>query len=181
MWLVSVSVMLAVVQWASSAGGSPRLPTRRTPPRFGASAAPAATAIASTVASDRTVRIRALRVDIFVDLFRLGVGCGQRELHTAVDLRLHVGLDPLEDARVGELLCREPGGQRLEWIVRGHPLLLFLACAVLAVAVADVVAVVAVGLALEKGRALAAARALDQLAHRRVDELDVLAVDGLGV
>src|SRR2546429_79819 len=32
MWLVNVSVMLAVVQWASSAGGSPRLPTRVTPP-----------------------------------------------------------------------------------------------------------------------------------------------------
>src|SRR6266849_1778054 len=32
MWLVNVSVMLAVVQWASSAGGSPRLPTRTTPP-----------------------------------------------------------------------------------------------------------------------------------------------------
>src|SRR6266850_6989348 len=32
MWLVSVSVMLAVVQWASSAGGSPRLPTLTTPP-----------------------------------------------------------------------------------------------------------------------------------------------------
>src|SRR5437879_9516046 len=32
MLLVNVSVMLAVVQWASSAGGSPRLPTRTTPP-----------------------------------------------------------------------------------------------------------------------------------------------------
>src|SRR5712691_11079079 len=69
MWLVSVSVMLAVVQWASSAGGSPRLPTRRTPPRLGASAAPAATAIAITVASDRTVRIRVVvRVHILVDI-----------------------------------------------------------------------------------------------------------------
>src|SRR5436309_12804490 len=58
MWLVSVSVMLAVVQWASSAGGSPRLPTRRTPPRFGASAAPAEITIANTTAIDRTVRIR---------------------------------------------------------------------------------------------------------------------------
>src|SRR5215831_4291035 len=39
MWLVSVSVMLAVVQCASSDGGSPRLPTRITPPLRGASAA----------------------------------------------------------------------------------------------------------------------------------------------
>src|SRR6267143_3965694 len=39
MWLVSVSVMLAVVQCASRAGGSPRLPTLSTPPRRGVSAA----------------------------------------------------------------------------------------------------------------------------------------------
>src|SRR5437667_10843241 len=32
MWLVNASGMLALVQWASSAGGSPRLPTRITPP-----------------------------------------------------------------------------------------------------------------------------------------------------
>src|SRR5262249_587994 len=57
MWLVSVSVMLAVVQCASSAGGSPRLPTRRTPPRFWASATPTTVARASAVASARAVRI----------------------------------------------------------------------------------------------------------------------------
>src|SRR5262245_44480787 len=49
MWLVSISVMLAVVQWASSDGGSPRLPTRRMPPFFWASALSAAPA---TSASD---------------------------------------------------------------------------------------------------------------------------------
>ena len=36
MWFVRVSVMLAVVQWASSVGGSPRLPTRMVPPFCGA-------------------------------------------------------------------------------------------------------------------------------------------------
>src|SRR5439155_1517682 len=49
MWLVSISVMLAVVQWASSAGGSPRLPTRRIPPFFWASAV---SVVAATSASD---------------------------------------------------------------------------------------------------------------------------------
>src|SRR5438445_3471627 len=53
--------------------------------------------------------------------------------------------------------------------------------AVLAVDVADVVAVVPVGLALEEGRPLAVPRALDEAPHRRVDGLDVLAVDALGV
>ncbi len=42
-------------------------------------------------------------------------------------------------------------------------------------------AVVAVRLALEEGRALAAPRALDQPLHRRVHGLHVLAVDALGV
>src|SRR5512138_2938736 len=58
MWLVSISVMLAVVQWASSAGGSPRLPTRRMPPFFWASAlstAPA-TSASDTRASSTTRR-----------------------------------------------------------------------------------------------------------------------------
>src|SRR3989442_14605583 len=62
-----------------------------------------------------------------------------------------------------------------------HPLPLLFPRAVFAVDVADVVAVVPVGLALEEGWPLAAARPLDELAHRRVDRLNVLAVDALGV
>src|SRR5688572_26047163 len=50
MWLVRVSVMLAVVQCASSAGGSPRLPTRRTPPLTWARASPAAPVTRTTAA-----------------------------------------------------------------------------------------------------------------------------------
>src|SRR5712691_877151 len=38
MWLARVSTRLAVVQWASSDGGSPRLATRSTPPFFWACA-----------------------------------------------------------------------------------------------------------------------------------------------
>ena len=84
-------------------------------------------------------------------------------------------------AAVGEPLRGEPLGQGLERVVLGHPLPLLLARAVLAVDVADVVPVVAVGLALEEGRTLPAARALDEPAHRPVHELHVLAVDRLGV
>ena len=35
MWFVSVSTSAVVDQWASSAGGSPRIPTRSTPPFAG--------------------------------------------------------------------------------------------------------------------------------------------------
>src|SRR2546426_10428867 len=58
MWLVSISVMLAVVQWASSAGGSPRLPTRRIPPFFWASAV---SVVAATSASDASASSTARR------------------------------------------------------------------------------------------------------------------------
>src|SRR2546428_2001737 len=138
-------------------------------------------AIASRTASPYVSSRTASGIDILVDLARLGVWRGQRELHAAVDLRLHVGADPLEDALVGEPMRRQPRGQGVERIVAGHPLALFVLRAVLAVDVADVVAVVPVGLALEEGRPLAAPRALDQPLHGRVDELDVLAVDALGV
>src|SRR5688572_21203935 len=50
MWLVRVSVMLAVVQCASSAGGSPRLPTRMTPPLTWARASPTAPVTRTTAA-----------------------------------------------------------------------------------------------------------------------------------
>src|SRR2546429_10018035 len=60
MWLVSVSVMLAVVQCASSAGGSPRLPTRRTPPRLGvwATATPLTINTIAASATDHRTRNR---------------------------------------------------------------------------------------------------------------------------
>src|SRR6266508_2313691 len=64
MWLVSVSVVLAVVQCASSAGGSPRLPTRSTPPLRGASAAPTATSRTATATTNafRTGTEHAMRL-----------------------------------------------------------------------------------------------------------------------
>ena len=60
MWLVSVSVMLAVVQWASSDGGSPRLPTLRIPPYFCASAVSALPAIRTraAIASGTYLRLK---------------------------------------------------------------------------------------------------------------------------
>src|SRR5712691_7723098 len=67
--------MLAVVQWASRAGGSPRLPTRRRPPFFGVSAADAGPAPISPTARNAatTVRKRPLR-SISTSGFRFDTG-----------------------------------------------------------------------------------------------------------
>src|SRR5258705_6880925 len=126
------------------------------------------------------LRVR-LRIDVFTDLARVRIRRGQRVLDAVIDLRLHVGLDALEDGRISQALAFEPSGEGLERIALAHPLLLLVPRAVLAVDVADVMAVVAVGLALEERRPLAPPRTLHEAPHRRVDRLDVLAVDALGV
>src|SRR3989454_4796172 len=171
----STSPVSTLKGWPASATSSPMRNTRGSRRISSASASRTASPYVSS-------RSAPSRVDILVHLARLGVGRGQRELHPAVHLSLHVRDDPLEDALVGELLRGEPPGQRVERIVLGHPLLLLLLRAIdLAVDVADVMAVVAIGLALQERRALAAARTLDEPPHGRVDELHVLAVDALGV
>src|SRR5262249_14350967 len=60
MWFVRVSVMLAVVQWASSVGGSPRFPTRIVPPFFCADPLPA-TPMISPITAATTARVRYVR------------------------------------------------------------------------------------------------------------------------
>jgi hypothetical protein len=54
MWFVRVSVMLAVVQCASSVGGSPRFPTRIVPPFFWAAASGGPLTATVTAAARRT-------------------------------------------------------------------------------------------------------------------------------
>src|SRR5262249_30657023 len=83
--------------------------------------------------------------------------------------------------RIGQSLGLKPPGEGLQRIVLAHPLLFLVARAVLAIDVADVVAVIAVGLALDKRRPLAAARAVDEPPHRGVDRLHILTVHALGV
>src|SRR5262249_43191114 len=138
---------------------------------------------ASPYVSSRSLMVAPLfsRVHVLIDFVRLRVWRRQRELDAGVDLRLHVVLDALEDAVVGEPLRREPPGQGLQRVVVAHPLLLFLSRAILTVDVAHVVAVVAVGLALEEGGTFAPTRALDEAAHRGIDCLHVLAIDALRV
>src|SRR5207245_1688430 len=116
--------------WPASATSSPMRNTR--------GSRRISSAIASRTASPYvSSRTATSGVDILIHLVRLRVRRRQRELHAAVDLRSHVGQDPLEHARVGEPLRREPRGQRLERVVLRHPLPLILPRAVLAVDVAD--------------------------------------------
>src|SRR2546426_9547335 len=77
MWFVSVSVMLAVVQCASSAGGSPRLPTFRMPPFFCASAV---RRLPATSTSDASTSTAARRCG-FIDMVHLQI-VGEPMYHT---------------------------------------------------------------------------------------------------
>src|SRR5438128_12635481 len=87
--------------WPASATSSPMRNTR--------GSRRISSAIASRTASPYvSSRTATSGVDILVHLARLGVRCGQRELHAAVDLDRYVSVDALEDALVGEPLRREP-------------------------------------------------------------------------
>src|SRR2546426_799976 len=86
--------MLAVVQWASRAGGSPRLPTRRTPPFFCASAG---RALRATGTSDATATTsHTARRCGFIDMVHLPI-VGEPMYHTSA------GASP---ARPGLAPCR---------------------------------------------------------------------------
>src|ERR1051326_4365173 len=89
-------------------------------------------------------------VDVLVHLLRLRERRRERELHALFDLRLHVAQNAVEGVAVDQLLLREPRGERLQRIALRHPVLLFVARAVLAVHVAHVVPVVAIRLGFEE-------------------------------
>src|SRR5512132_346986 len=86
--------------WPASATSSPMTNTR--------GSRRISSAIASRTASPYVSSRAASGIDVLVDFAHLRVGRGQRELHAAVDLRLHVGADPLEDALVGEPVRGQP-------------------------------------------------------------------------
>src|SRR2546430_10181770 len=112
--------------WPASATSSPMRNTR--------GSRRISSAIASRTASPYvSSRAATSGVDILIHLVRLGVWRRQGELHATVDLRFHVGQDPLEHACVGEPLRREPRGQLPQRGVLRHPLPLFLPTPVLVV------------------------------------------------
>src|SRR5207244_10833560 len=92
--------------WPASATSSPMRNTR--------GSRRISSAIASRTASPYvSSRAATSGVDILIHLVRLGVWRRQGELHAAVDLRFHVGQDPLEHARVGEPLRRRSEERRV--------------------------------------------------------------------
>src|SRR5689334_10815579 len=112
-------------------------------------------------------------VDMVRHLARVRVGRVQRVLHRVVDLGLDALAKPLDLAVVAE--ARREQHDRVA--LGSPPLLLVLRAVVGAVDVADVVAVVAVRVAEEEARPLAAARPVDRLQRRLVDGEHVLPVD----
>src|SRR6516162_3850690 len=93
--------------WPASATSSPMRNTR--------GSRRISSAIASRTASPYvSSRTATSGVDMLVHLARLRVGRGQRVLHAAVDLCLHVGEDTLEGALIHEPVGREQLGQGQE-------------------------------------------------------------------
>src|SRR5262245_65479683 len=105
--------------WPASATSSPMTNTRGSRRISSARASRTASPYVSSRAAPSGV-------DMLGDLARLGVRRRQRELHTALDLRLHVAHDAVQHPLVGEPLPDQPLGQGLERVVPAHPLLLFL-------------------------------------------------------
>src|SRR5919204_3114672 len=123
-----------------------------------------------------------LGVDILIHLAGIREGRVQREREAGFDLAAYVVLDRLQPGGVGGAAFEEPRGQAGDGIPLVAPKLLLLPRAVVgAVDVADVVPVVAVRVAQEERRSVAASRARDKLRRRGVHGADVLAVHVDGV
>src|SRR5438552_1529150 len=120
----------------------------------------------------------ALGVDIVRHLARIGERRLERERDAALDLTAQLVLDRLQAAVIGEPALEQPVAEPGDWVALVAPeLLLVLRPVVRAVDVPDVVAVIAVRVALQESRPLAVARALDEALRHRVDRAHVLSVD----
>src|ERR1700693_6370860 len=115
-----------------------------------------------------SVRVRAaasaLGEDIFGHLTRVGERRLEREGDPGLDLGARHVFDAFEVLVRRELVLLEPRAEQRERVALAPPhLLLLLGAVVRAVDVADMVAVVAIRVAEEKGRPAAVARPLDEL------------------
>src|SRR6056297_136390 len=161
----------------ASATSSPRISTRSS--RRISSASASFTAFEKLITR---VRVATSGVDMLVDLALVGVGRVQGEGHGGLGLVADLALDRLELGRVDVELADEPRGEQRDRIALRAPRLLFVLAAVVgAVDVADVVAVVAVRVAQQERRSLAAAGAAHELGGGGTDGAEVLAVDVLDV
>src|ERR671937_601693 len=119
----------------------------------------------------------ALGEDMLIDLRFVRILRREGELDARVDLPLHVVRDALELRGVHALLSQPRAEQRDRVSLRLPPLLLLLRAVVGAINVADVMAVIAVGLQDEERRPVATPGPLDRAACRSVDRAHVLSVD----
>src|SRR5438309_1932438 len=116
--------------------------------------------------------------DILGHLTRVGEGCLDGEREPDLDLRTRPVLDALEVTGRGEALLLEPRSEERERVTFASPQLFFLFRPVVgAIDVAHVMAVIAVRVAEEEGRAASLACALDEVGGVRVDSTRVLTVD----
>src|SRR5688572_7184403 len=141
-------------------------------------------AMASLIAAPKVISRTAVAVssiDVLIDLARVRIRGVHRERHRGVHLLNQLFLNRVEDRAIGNAVLHQPLAVQRDRIALRHPLLLLgLRAIVGAGDVADVVAVIAVGLELQERRAVALACALDELRRHGVNVAHVLAVDGLG-
>src|SRR6516165_10795144 len=167
----------------ASATSSPRTKTRGSRRISSANASRTASANVSsrTVVSTTPASGPALGIDVLFGLVRTGEGSSQGKLNRRLNLRLDLRVDLLETRRVGEALFDEPIGESLDGIALGHPALLLLPGAIVAVEVAHVMAAVTVGVAQEERRIVSLTRAVHQPLRRRVHRPHVLPVHAFRV
>src|SRR5437763_9561564 len=116
--------------------------------------------------------------DILGHLTRVGKGRLDGEREPDIDLGTRPVLDALQVTGRGEALLLEPRSEERERVTFASPQLFFLFRPVVgAIDVAHVMAVIAVRVAEEEGRAASLAGALDELGGVRVDGTRVLTVD----
>src|SRR5712692_9491158 len=159
----------------ASATSSPTMKTRSSRRSSSASASLTACAI---VISRVVAGASTLGVDIVRHLARIREGRVEREPDALLDLGARLVLDRLQADVVGQPVLEQPAAQPRKGVALAPPEgLLVLRAVVRPIDVADVVAVVAIGVAEQERRALASPRPLDEAGRDRVDGADVLAVD----
>src|SRR4029450_5418593 len=141
-------------------------------------------AMASLMASPKVNSLTAVAnsgIDVLVHLAWVGIRRVDGNLHGGVHLRNQLLLDRIEPGTIGHAVVHHPLPVERDRIHLAYPALPVALRPVVGTGdVADVMAVVAVGLELEESRAFTSACPLDVLGRDCMDLANVLAVDRLG-
>ena len=99
---------------------------------------------------------------MLIDFIQLRIRCIDRKVHRLFDVRRDFIFDLIKQLTIRHLAFLQPFGEQLHRIAFALPLFFFLLGAVIrAVDITDVMAVEAVGVAVQKGRPLTAAGLFD--------------------